>query len=82
MPAGQFLERIPPIRPGVVDGLIGAIANRKIALLGRRRGGDHPRAHQSADLNGGDADAAGRAQHQQDLAFAQRRPGIQRVKPG
>ena len=54
----------------------------KVALLRRRGGGDHPRAHQLADLNGGDADAAGRPQHQQYLALAQRRTGIQRVKPG
>ena len=82
MAAGHFLQRVAPLRLGVVDGLIGAEANREVALLGRRGGCDHPGAHQLADLDGGDADAAGRTEHQQYLTFAQRRTGIQRVKPG
>ena len=71
MTAGQRLERVAPIRFGVVDGFIGAEAGCEIALVRRRRGGDDLRAQKFSKLNGGDTDATRGAQHQQRFTFAQ-----------
>ncbi len=52
----------------VVDEVVRAALAGDRELLGRARGRDHARAHRLADLDGGEPDAAGRAEHQQRLA--------------
>ena len=61
---------------------VGAVGEAKVDLLLAGGGGDDPRAHLLAELDGGKADAAGRAQHQQRLAGLQIRPVLQRVVAG
>ena len=51
-------------------------------LVGRRRGGDDPRTEQPPELDGGDADATGRAQDEQRLAGRDHRAIRESVEGG
>ena len=55
----------------VVDQFVGAVLARDGEFLGAARGGDDPRAHLLADLDRGQPDPAGGAEHQQRLAGLQ-----------
>ena len=62
--------------------VVGAVPAREGELVGRRRAGDHPRAHQLADLDRREPDAAGGAEHRERLAGAQLRAVLQRIERG
>src|ERR1700730_15875985 len=80
MPACQCLERVAPIRLGVVDDVVRAETNREFALFRRRSRRDNPRAQKFSELDGGDADAARGAQYQKDFTFAQISAFAQRIE--
>ena len=64
----------------VIDGLVGAVLRGERELVVRRCAGDHPRAHDLAELDRGDADAARGAQHGQRLAGLEVGAVLQRVE--
>jgi hypothetical protein len=60
--------------------VVGPVPQRELPL-GRRAGrGDHARAHRLAQLHGGQAHAAGRAQHQQRFARLHARALLERIE--
>ena len=69
---GQFLQHVAPVSLRIVDGGVCAVIGCELAFPFRGGCRDDARAEQFADLHGGNADAAGCAQHQQDLARAKR----------
>src|SRR5512138_3596186 len=72
MVAGQLLQRVTPVGLRIIDGRVGAVVAREFAFLLRGGGCDDARAEQLADLDRRNADAAGRAQYQQNLARLER----------
>ena len=80
---GQRLLAVLVERAGRIDdGLGRAVLHAEVGLLLRRDGGDHARAPGRAEFDRRDADAAGRAQHQQGLALLEFRAVLQRVMRG
>ena len=70
---GAFVTRqrhhsVRELLRGVVDEVIGAVLAGHGQLLRGAGARDHARAHRLADLDGGEADAARRSQHEQRLA--------------
>ena len=65
---GQAAHDVGPGRVAVVDGVVGAEGARDLELTRRSRRRDDRGAQRLGDLDGGQADAAGRRVHQDDLA--------------
>src|SRR5262249_14985995 len=77
--AGQRGDLFAQIAGAVIDRFVGAVRAADRELLVARRGGDDARAERLADLDRGDADAAGGAEDQQRLAGDQLAAIAQRV---
>jgi len=58
--------------------MVGAVGASERELVGPARRGDHRRPHRLADLDRGEADAAGRAEHEQPFAWAQMGAQVER----
>ena len=70
-PAGQLAHPVADALAAVVDQFVGAVLARDRELFGAAGGGDDPGAHRLADLDRGQPDPAGGAEHQQRLARLQ-----------
>ena len=66
--ARQVLRARLQVLARVVDDLVRTAIAADGELLGGGRRGDHPCAHQLAELDGGEADVAGGAEHEERLA--------------
>src|SRR6185295_16954709 len=66
----------------VIDALLRAVGAGERHLLVGRGAGDDARAHLAADLDGGEPDAAGSAEHRQRLARLHLRAVLERMVGG
>src|SRR6266446_5717650 len=78
-PFGESFDALAQIFGGIVDGRVGAVLAAHRELLVARCAGDDARAERLADLDRGQADAAGRAEHEQRFAGLQGAAVAQRM---
>ena len=82
LPPVSRLQAFLEIFLGVVQRQLGAVLLGEFQLLVRRGAGDHLQAHQLAELAGGQAGAAGGAEHRQRLARLRAGAIFQRMQRG
>ena len=77
--AAELLERAPQILRRIVHRRVGAMGACEGELVVAAGAGDHARAHQLAELDRREADAAGGAEHRERLAGLEMRAVGERV---